>query len=39
LDCLTLEIRPICFPETLVTNYHPPLHHIPEDRRPQLHRD
>ena len=33
LDFLTLEMRPISFPETSIRNYHHTLRNMPEERR------
>jgi hypothetical protein len=37
LDCLTLEKKGICCPETSVTKYQSTLHNIPEEQRFCLH--
>jgi hypothetical protein len=36
LDLFTLEAVPISCPETLVQNYHPVLHNIPEQKRSHM---
>jgi hypothetical protein len=35
--CLTLKMRPKCFPEMLVTNYQSRLHNITEEERSHFH--